>query len=116
MVNGIVFLGIAICAPVLIWVVYGEKYMNVIGLMQILNVNYLASCVRNLMGNTIAAIKKVKMNLLFAVVSGVLNICLNILLIPWLGAAGAAIATVIVTLSVAAMDCTYVLRYFRKEE
>lgn len=114
-VNGIVFLGIAICAPVLIWVVYGEKYMNVIGLMQIMNVNYLASCVRNLMGNTIAAIKKVKMNLLFAVISGVLNICLNMLLIPWLGAPGAAIATVIVTLTVAAMDCTYVLRYFRKE-
>lgn len=114
-VNGIVFLGIAICAPVLIWIVYGEKYMNVIGLMQILNVNYLASCIRNLMGNTIAAIKKVKMNLLFAVVSGVLNIVLNILLIPWLGAAGAAIATVIVTFSVATMDCTYVLRYFRKE-
>ena len=115
-VNGIVFLGIAICAPVLIWIVYGEKYMNVIGLMQILNVNYLATCVRNLMGNTIAAIKKVKMNLLFAIISGVLNITLNMLLIPWLGASGAAIATVIVTLSVAAMDCGYVLHYFRKEE
>ena len=115
-VNGIVFLGIAICAPVLIWIVYGEKYMNVIGLMQILNVNYLATCIRNLMGNTIAAIKKVKMSLLFAIISGVLNIVLNVLLIPWLGASGAAIATVIVTLSVAAMDCGYVLHYFRKEE
>ena len=115
-VNGVVCLGIAVCAPVLIWIVYGEKYMNVIGLMQILNLNYLAHCVRNLMGNTIAAIKKVKMNLLFAVISGLLNIVLNMLLIPWLGAAGAAIATLIVTLSVAAMDCTYVLRYFRKEE
>ena len=61
------------------------------------------------------AIKKVKMNLLFATVSGVLNIALNLLLIPWLGAAGAAVATLIVTLTVAAMDCTYVLRYFRKE-
>jgi O-antigen/teichoic acid export membrane protein len=56
------------------------------------------------------------MNLLFAVVSGLLNIVLNMLLIPRLGAVGAAIATLIVTLSVAAMDCTYVLRYFRKEE
>jgi len=84
--------------------------------MQILNVNYLASCVRSLMGNAIAAIKKVKMNLLFAAVSGVLNICLNLLLIPWLGASGAAIATLIVTLTVAAMDCTYVLHYFRKEK
>lgn len=114
-VNGIVCLGIAVCAPLLIWIVYGEKYMNVIGLMQILNLNYLAHCVRNLMGNVIAAIKKVKMNLLFAAISGVLNICLNLLLIPWLGASGAAIATLIVTLTVAAMDCTYVLRYFRKE-
>ena len=115
-VNGLVCLGIAVCAPVLIWIVYGEKYMNVIGLMQILNLNYLAYCVCNLMGNAIAAIKKVKMNLLFAVVSGLLNIVLNMLLIPRLGAVGAAIATLIVTLSVAAMDCTYVLRYFRKEE
>ena len=114
-VNGIVCLGIAVCAPLLIWIVYGEKYMNVIGLMQILNLNYLAYCVRNLMGNAIAAIKKVKMNLLFATVSGVLNIALNLLLIPWLGAAGAAVATLIVTLTVAAMDCTYVLRYFKKE-
>ena len=115
-VNGLVFVGITVFAPILIWIVYGEKYMNVIGLMQILNVNYLATCVRNLMGNAIAAIKKVKMNLLFAVISGVLNIVLNMLLIPWLGASGAAIATVVVTLSVAAMDCGYVLHYFRKEE
>ena len=93
MVNGVVCLGIAVFAPVLIWIVYGEKYMNVIGLMQVLNLNYLAYCVRNLMGNAIAAIKKVKMNLLFAVISGVLNIALNLLLIPWLGATGAAIAT-----------------------
>ncbi len=116
LVNGIVCLGIAVFAPLLIWIVYGEKYMNVIGLMQILNVNYLAYCVRNLMGNAIAAVKKVKMNLLFAAVSGVLNIGLNLLLIPWLGAAGAAVATLIVTLTVAAMDCTYVLRYFRQEK
>ena len=115
-VNGVVFVGITLFAPLIIWLVYGEKYMNVIGLMQILNVNYLISCVRNLMGNTIAAIKKVKMNLLFAVISGVLNIILNMLLIPWLGAVGAAIATVLVTASVAVMDCGYVLHYFRKEK
>ena len=115
-VNGVVCLGIAVFAPVLIWIVYGEKYMNVIGLMEVLNLNYLAYCVRNLMGNTIAAIKKVKMNLLFSIVSGVLNIVLNLLLIPWLGAIGAAIATLIVTISVAMMDCTYVLHYFRKEK
>lgn len=115
-VNGLVYLAIALCAPLLIWIVYGEKYMNVIPLLQILNVNYLVYCLRNLMGNAIAAIKKVKMNLLFAVVSGILNIILNLTLIPWLGAAGAAIATLIVTITIAGLDCIYVLRYFRKEK
>jgi len=116
LVNGLVCLGMAVFAPLIIWIVYGEKYMNVIGLFEVLNVNYLAYCVRNLMGNVITATKKVKFNLLFAVVSGVLNICLNLLLIPWLGAVGAAIATLIVTISVAAMDCGYVLHYFRRDK
>lgn len=115
-VNGIVFLGLALFSPLLIWIVYGEKYMNVIPLMEILNVNYLVYSVRNLMGNTIAAIKKVKMNLIFAIVSGALNIVLNLTLIPWLGATGAAIATLIVTITVAMLDCAYVMYYFRKEK
>ena len=52
----------------------------------------------------------------YGTLCGCCGIVLNVLLIPWLGASGAAIATVIVTLSVAAMDCGYVLHYFRKEE
>ena len=43
------------------------------------------------------------------------GLCASMLLIPWLGAPGAAIATLIVTLTVAVMDCTYVLRYFKAE-
>ena len=64
-------------------------------------------------GNTIAAIKKVKVNLTFAVISGVLNIILNILLIPVLGSVGAAIATLIVTIVIAIMDCAYVMHHFK---
>lgn len=115
-VNGVVYLGLAVCAPAIIWIIYGEKYMNVIPLFEVLSVNYLFYCVRNLMGNTIAAIKKVKMNLIFAVISGVLNIILNLLLIPSLGAMGAAVATLVVTITIAAMDCTYVMHHFRTEK
>lgn len=115
-VNGLVYACLAVFAPLIIWIIYGEKYMNVIPLFEILSVNYFAYCVRNLMGNVIAAIKKVKINLLFSVLSGILNICLNLALIPWLGAAGAAIATLIVTITVAVLDCTYVLHHFRKEK
>lgn len=114
-VNGLVYLCLAVFAPLIIWIIYGQKYMNVVGLFEILSLNYLAYCVRNLMGNVIAAIKKVKVNLVFSVVSGVLNICLNLLLIPWLGAMGASIATLIVTITVAVLDCTYVLRHFKEK-
>ena len=115
-VNGLVYLCLAVFAPLIIWIIYGEKYMNVVGLFEILSVNYLAYCVRNLMGNVIAAIKKVKVNLVFSIISGVLNICLNLLLIPWLGAMGAAIATLCVTITVAVLDLTYVLRHFKLEK
>ena len=115
-VNGFVYVCLALFAPLIIWIIYGDKYMNVIPLFQILSLNYLFYCVRNLMGNTIAAIKKVKVNLVFAIISGVLNIILNMLLIPWLGAAGAAIATLIVTITIAIMDCAYVLHHFKIEK
>ena len=114
-VNGFVYVCLALFAPLIIWIIYGEKYMNVIPLFQILSLNYLFYCVRNLMGNTIAAIKKVKVNLTFAVISGVLNIILNISLIPVLGSVGAAIATLIVTIVIAIMDCVYVLHHFKIE-
>ncbi|MBR6761813.1 MAG: polysaccharide biosynthesis C-terminal domain-containing protein [Oscillospiraceae bacterium] len=114
-VNIFVYICLALFAPLIIWIIYGEKYMNVIPLFQILSVNYLFYCVRNLMGNTIAAIKKVKVNLIFAVISGVLNICLNMLLIPVLGSVGAAVATLIVTIVIAIMDCAYVMHHFRTE-
>ena len=65
--------------------------------------------------NTIAAIKKVKVNLTFAVISGVLNIILNMLLIPVLGSVGAAFATLIVTIVIAVMDCAYVMHHFKIE-
>ena len=114
-VNGFVYVCLALFAPLIIWIIYGEKYMNVIPLFQVLSLNYLFYCVRNLMGNTIAAIKKVKVNLTFAVISGVLNIILNILLIPVFGSVGAAIATLTVTIVIAIMDCVYVLHHFKIE-
>ena len=72
--------------------------------------------VKGLMGNVIAAIKKVKINLVFSILSGVLDVCLNLLLIPVLGSAGAAIATLTVTAFIAVLDVSYVVRYLKKAE
>ena len=115
-VNGFVFLCLIVFAPLIIWIIYGEKYLNVVPMFRVLSVNYLIHCASNITGNMIAAMKKVKINLAIAVFSGLLNVCLNLTLIPILGAIGAAVATVTVSAVVAALDFLYLWRTFRKVE
>ena len=114
LVNGVVFLCLLLFAPLIIWTIYGQKYMNVVTLFRILSLHYFVYCISDILGNLIAAIKKVKINLVIAVTSGILNICLNLMLIPLFGAVGAAVATVTVTATVALLDFMYVTHHFRK--
>ena len=116
LINGFVFFCLMVFAPLIIWIIYGNKYMNVIPMFRVLSLNYFVYCVSDIMGNMIAAVKKVKVNLAISVFSGLLNICLNLTLIPVLGAIGAAVATVSVSATVAVLDFLYVWRYFRKTE
>lgn len=116
LVNGFVFICLMVFAPLIIWIIYGEKYLNVISMFRVLSLNYLVHCASNITGNMIAAMKKVKINLAIAVFSGLLNVCLNLTLIPILGAIGAAVATVSVSATVAVLDFLYIWRTFRKAE
>ena len=116
MVNGFVFACLMVFAPLIIWIIYGEKYMNVIPMFRVLSLNYLVYCVSDIMGNMIAAVRKVKINLAIAVFSGLLNVCLNLTLIPRLGPIGAAVATLSVSGTVAILDFLYVRRYFKAEK
>ena len=116
LVNGFVFLCLMVFAPLIIWIIYGEKYLNVVPMFRVLSLNYLVYCVSDIMGNMIAALKRVKINLLIAVFSGLLNVCLNMLLIPHLGGIGAAFATLTVSATVAVLDFLYVWCTFRKAE
>lgn len=103
-----------IFADLIIYVIYGEKYMNMVPVYRVLTLNFLVnSGVRKFLGNVIAAIKKVKINLLFASVAGVMNIVLDILFIRLFGVIGAAIATLIVTVFIGALETLYVLPYVR---
>ena len=114
-INFVVFLGLIVMAPVIIWLIYGEKYMNVLPIFRVLSLNFLIyGSIRLLLGNVIAAMKKSEVNLAIAVASGILNILLNLTLIPRLGSVGAAIATVCVSISVSLMNCLFLRRQWRK--
>lgn len=115
LVNGVIGLGLLIGAPLIVWILYGDKYMNVVPIFQILSLNYMVYCARNITGNAIVILKKAKINLLFATISGVLNVALNLALIPWLGSIGAAVATLIVTCCITCLNIFYLWRYYKKD-
>ena len=115
LVNGIITLVLLVCAPLVVWLVFGNKYMNVVPIFRILSANYLAASMRNLTSHVFAVLKKVKANLFFSILSGVLNIGLNLLLIPILGSPGAAWATLTVTCFVLLLNILYINRYLKKD-
>ena len=90
--------------------------MNVIPVFQVLSLNFLVYSIRHLLGNVIAVIKRVKVNLVISIVSGILNMTLNLILIPKLGPIGAAAATVIVTSMTLIMEVYYLRRYLKDAE
>ena len=115
LINGTIFVALAVFAPLIIRILYGNKYLNIVPIFIILGFNYLICSFKNITGNTIAIIKKVKMNLLFSVVSGILNIVLNLCLIPILGSLGAAVATTAVSITIVCLNVIYLSVYFRKK-
>lgn len=113
LVNGVIMVGLQLFAPLVIWLIFGQKYMNVVTVFRILSLNYLVASLRNLASHTFAVLKKVKANLVFSVLSGVLNIGLNLLLIPFFGSVGAAVATLTVSCFILTLNGIYLWRYLK---
>ena len=116
MINGGIFVGLILFAPLIVWILYGDRYMNVVPIFRILSINYLMDAARNITGNTIAVLRKVKINLAFSVLSGVLKIGLNVWLITSRGSVGAALATLAVTICIVVLNTAYLWRYYKKSE
>lgn len=114
-VTAIITLCCILIGPFAIRIIYGEKYANVIPVFRILCLNFFVfGGIRKILGNTLAALKKVNINFIHTSLTGVLNIVLNLALIPRYGAIGAAIATVMATTIVAVLELSYLYRYFKK--
>lgn len=87
--------GLFILAPVLVPLIFGSQYADAVIPFQILSLGYfIAGTFRIPAGNILASINLIHINLLNSIICGVLNVALDILLIPIYGAAGAALTTV----------------------
>ncbi len=87
----------AICAKPIINLIYGEAYLTATPIMRLLLLaSYINNGVRAPLANILSAIGKQKVNLLVAGGGVILQIILNIFLIPRRGAIGVAVASTIV--------------------
>lgn len=92
--NILISTALFVLAPLLIKLVFGSGYEDAVLPFRILSVGYFfAGTFRISAGNILGAIRKVRANLYNAIVSGMLNIVLDVLFILWWGSVGAAIST-----------------------
>ncbi len=94
---GNVALGIGVFAEPLIKFMYGEQYLNIVGLMRVLLLAaFLNSGLRYTTANILAAMGEVRYNMIISGVGIVFQIILDFILIPRLGVIAVAISNCIV--------------------
>lgn len=103
-------------APILISFLFGRQYTDSVLPFRILAIGYFfAGTFRIPAGNILGCLRMVKVNLFVSVVSGILNIILDILFINLWGPVGAAISTFSIFLVSCILSNSYVFIYFKKK-
>lgn len=96
-INFAISLFLVVFAPSIIKILFGAEYYDSIIPFRILSFGYfVAATFRIPAGNVLVMLKKVKFGMYLSIITGVLNILLDIVLIKFYGAVGAAIATLVV--------------------
>ncbi|MFD3155709.1 flippase [Haloimpatiens sp. FM7330] len=113
--NSIISLILIVFAPLIIKIVFGSEYLDAVTPFRILSFGYLiAGTFRIPGGNILFSIKKVKVNFYNAIVSGIANIILDIVLILKYGSNGAAIATVLIFALSSLISNAYLYKYLKE--
>ena len=90
--------------------------MDAVPVFRLLSVNYFFSgTFRILSGNLLVTQRKLKFNLLVAIISSSANIAADFFFIQWWGSIGAALATVLVVLVSSVFSTTYLIYTFRQK-
>ncbi len=111
-INGLISVICIIFDPLIIKIIFGAEYLEGINAFRILWVGYfIAATFKVPSGNILFTIKKVKVNLFISIISGILNIVLDIVLILKFGYNGAAIATVITYIVSSLISNIYLNKY-----
>lgn len=98
--NLFISLFLILCAPWIIQIIAGKRYLSAVGSFRILVAGYfVAGTFRSLSVNFLAALRAVKYNAVCSLVSCMTDVMFNFLLIPRFGILGAAYATFLAELT-----------------
>lgn len=115
LINLVITLTVILLSKSLVPLVFGEKYSDAVVPLNILMITYFFNATfRNLSGNLLASQRKVKANLLFGIIGIIVNVIADIVLIPSMGANGAALATFSVVFSVAIISTIYLVKVLKE--
>ena len=113
-INGIVAAVLFFGAELIIQILYGPEYSDAVLMLKISSVGYLlSSTIRIPFGTLLLSMRKVSFNLVVCAISGVLNVILDLLLIPKYGSMGAVFTSVIVILVSGVMSSTRFVMYMK---
>lgn len=108
--NVFICLCLGLGAPLIIEVIAGKQYLAAVKPFRILLIGYsVAGTFRSLSVNFLAALKKVKGNAICSLLSCIIDIILNLLLIPKYGMLGAAFATFLAELVASLLTFGYLM-------
>ena len=102
-------------APQIIWIVFGESYLDCVTIFRILSINYFfSSTFRTISGNLLVTQRKLRFNLLVVVITSICNVVFDCYFIKRWGGVGAAVATIGVVCLSGLMSTTYLIYTLRK--
>ena len=96
-------------APWIVRILWGENYLDAVPCMRILTVSFVILSIRMTSTNILLSLKRAGYTMAVSIITGTVNIGLDILLTVRYGSIGAAWATLIVTALAAAMSFPYVM-------
>ena len=98
-----------VLAPWIVQLLWGEAYLDAVPCMRILTLSFVVLCFRITSTNILLSLKRAGYTMAVSIVTGTVNIGLDVLLTMKYGSIGAAWATLIVTVLAAALSFPYVL-------
>jgi O-antigen/teichoic acid export membrane protein len=87
--------GIVLFAPFIVKIVYGDAFQGVVPILRIYTVYVPIAVVYAILQNHLTTSNKTRTLVLIGIIGAIVNIALNIVLIPIYGAVGATLATII---------------------